>query len=160
MPIGVEVWFTNQIRLPFFFEKRFVRVSSRFFLVTLSIERYFSILYSTSNPNFTLNNRGYITGYTGTDSTVVIPQYWQSDNGDGTYSAIKVRGIAANYEDNNGELVVLSLLPIRQTRPWSTHYPKINKEIPVVNAGLSKFCYKNYSLYKLPCIHSILIILN
>lgn len=54
-----------------------------------------------------VNLDGYITGYTGTDSTVVIPQYWQSDNGDGTYSAIKIRGIAANYEDNNGELVTV-----------------------------------------------------
>ena len=51
--------------------------------------------------------------------------------------------IAEIKADNNGELVVLSLLPIRQTRPWSTHYPKINKEIPVVNAGLSKFCAEN-----------------
>lgn len=54
-----------------------------------------------------VNLDGYITGYTGTDSTVVIPQYWQSDNGDGTYSAIKIRGIAANYEDNNGKLVTV-----------------------------------------------------
>ena len=51
--------------------------------------------------------------------------------------------IAEIKADNNGELVVLSLLPIRQTRPWSTHYPKINKEIPVVNTGLSKFCAEN-----------------
>ena len=48
--------------------------------------------------------------------------------------------IAEIKADNNGELIVLSLLPIRQTRPWSTHYPKINNEIPVVNASLSKFC--------------------
>ena len=51
--------------------------------------------------------------------------------------------IAEIKADNNGELVVLSLLPIRQTMPWSTHYPKINKEIPIVNAALSQFCYKN-----------------
>lgn len=31
--------------------------------------------------------------------------------------------IAEIKADNNGELVVLALLPIRQTRPWSTHYP-------------------------------------
>lgn len=54
-----------------------------------------------------VNLDGYITGYTGTDSTVVIPQYWQSDNGDGTYSAIKIRGIAENYYDNNGKLVTV-----------------------------------------------------
>ena len=51
--------------------------------------------------------------------------------------------IAEIKADNNGELVVLSLLPIRQTMPWSTHYPKINKEIPVVNVALSEFCAKN-----------------
>lgn len=42
--------------------------------------------------------------------------------------------------DNIGELMVLSLLPIRQTNPWSTYYPIINKEIPSVNAELEKYC--------------------
>lgn len=41
-----------------------------------------------------VNLEGYITGYNGTDKTVLIPQYWSADNGDGTYSAIKIRGIA------------------------------------------------------------------
>ena len=50
-------------------------------------------------------------------------------------------------EDNNGELIVLSLLPIRQVNSWSTHYPIINKEIPVVNDGLSKFCDKQNIRY-------------
>ncbi len=50
---------------------------------------------------------GYITEYTGTDKTVVIPQYWQADNGDGTFSAIKIRGIAENYVNTNGELVTV-----------------------------------------------------
>lgn len=51
--------------------------------------------------------------------------------------------IAEIKADNNGELVVLSLLPIRQTMPWETYYPNISKEIPIVNAGLSDFCAKN-----------------
>lgn len=42
--------------------------------------------------------------------------------------------------DNNGELVVLSLLPIRQTYSWESYYPVISKEIPVVNARLNEFC--------------------
>lgn len=46
-------------------------------------------------------------------------------------------------QDNNGELVVLSLLPIRQTYPWETYYPIISQEIPVVNFGLQDFCKKN-----------------
>ena len=46
-------------------------------------------------------------------------------------------------EDDNGELVVLSLLPIRQTKPWSTYYSVISKEIPGVNAGLKKYCEEN-----------------
>ena len=54
-----------------------------------------------------VNLDGYITGYTGTDKTVVIPQYWQTDNGDGTYSAVKIRGIAENYYDENGDLVTV-----------------------------------------------------
>lgn len=52
-----------------------------------------------------VNLDGYITGYTGNDTTVVIPQYWQADNGDGTYTAIKICGIADNYTDNNGKTV-------------------------------------------------------
>lgn len=42
--------------------------------------------------------------------------------------------------DNNGDLVVLSLLPIRQTTPWETYYSNISKEIPTVNTSLKKFC--------------------
>lgn len=42
--------------------------------------------------------------------------------------------------DNNGDLVVLSLLPIRQTYPWETYYSNISKEIPIVNSSLKKFC--------------------
>ena len=45
--------------------------------------------------------------------------------------------------DNNGELIVLSLLPIRQVRPWSTHYPIISKQIPIVNDALAQYCDKN-----------------
>ena len=55
--------------------------------------------------------------------------------------------IAEIKSDNNGELVVLSLLPIRQTQPWSSHYSAISTEIPVVNAGLSEFCTKNNIRY-------------
>lgn len=54
-----------------------------------------------------VNLDGYITGYTGTDKTVVIPQYWQADNGDGTFSAIKIRGIAENYVNTDGEFVTV-----------------------------------------------------
>ncbi len=42
--------------------------------------------------------------------------------------------------DNNGDLVVLSLLPIRQTAPWEAYYSNISKEIPIVNSSLRKFC--------------------
>lgn len=74
-----------------------------------------------------VNLDGYITGYTGTDSTVVIPQYWQSDNGDGTYSAIKIRGIAENYYDNDGELVTVF---DKNTNIEKVILPKYVTEIP------------------------------
>ena len=46
-------------------------------------------------------------------------------------------------KDGNGELVVLSLLPIRQTYYWTSYYSSISKEIPIVNLGLRDFCIKN-----------------
>lgn len=49
--------------------------------------------------------------------------------------------------NDNGELIVLSLLPIRQTNYWSTYYPIISKEIPIVNASLEKFCTKQNIRY-------------
>ncbi len=54
-----------------------------------------------------VNMDGYVTGYSGTDTTVVIPQYWQTNNGDGTFSAIKIRGIAEDYYNMDGELVTV-----------------------------------------------------
>lgn len=42
--------------------------------------------------------------------------------------------------DNNGDLFVLSLLPIRQTVSWESYYSNISKEIPAVNSSLRKFC--------------------
>ena len=46
-------------------------------------------------------------------------------------------------QDGNGELIVLSLLPIRETSKWDDYYPAIRKEIPLVNAGLSEYCQQN-----------------
>ncbi len=51
--------------------------------------------------------------------------------------------IAEINNNNNGEVVVLSLLPIRQKYPWSTYYSIISKEIPIVNTALNKFCDDN-----------------
>lgn len=45
--------------------------------------------------------------------------------------------------DNNGHLIVLSLLPLRSTYEYNIHYNDINKEIPVVNSNLNKFCKEN-----------------
>ena len=50
--------------------------------------------------------------------------------------------IAEIKADNNGELIVLSLLPIRATTSWDTYYPVVSKEIPIVNEGLHSFCEK------------------
>ena len=55
--------------------------------------------------------------------------------------------IAEIKNDKNGKLIVLSLLPIRQTNYWSTYYPIISKEIPIVNASLEKFCTKQNIRY-------------
>ena len=51
--------------------------------------------------------------------------------------------IAEIKKDGNGELIVLSLLPLRQIYPWSNHYSEINKKIPLVNYGIEKYCKEN-----------------
>ena len=77
-------------------------------------------------------------------------QYYDEDFPDMSTDEI-IAGITDFIEeiqkDKNGELVVLSLLPIRQVRSWSTHYPKISKEIPVVNEALCRFCEEKQIRY-------------
>ncbi len=51
--------------------------------------------------------------------------------------------IAEIQSDNNGKLVVISLLPIRQTYPWSDYYKDISREIPTVNNHLQTYCANN-----------------
>lgn len=46
-------------------------------------------------------NTGIITGYDGTYTHVNIPDYYSRDNGDGTYSVIKITGIAPGLFKNN-----------------------------------------------------------
>ncbi len=44
---------------------------------------------------------GKVTGYSGEDSIVVIPSYVDIDNGDGTYSSVKITGLDAGAFRNN-----------------------------------------------------------
>ncbi len=70
-------------------------------------------------------------------------QYYDEDFPKMTTQEI-VKGLAEFIDeihcDNNGELMVLSLLPIRQTYPWEAYYSEISKQIPIVNTSLSKCC--------------------
>lgn len=45
--------------------------------------------------------------------------------------------------DNNGQLIVLSLLPLRSTHEYNIYFNDINKKIPIVNSNLYKFCKEN-----------------
>lgn len=47
---------------------------------------------------------GYVTKYTGTDKNVIIPEYVSVDNGHGSYSAIRIRGIEENAFKGNTEI--------------------------------------------------------
>ena len=44
---------------------------------------------------------GVVTDYTGDDPLVLVPSYWDVDNGDGTYTSVKVTGISPNAFRNN-----------------------------------------------------------
>ncbi len=66
---------------------------------------------TSKSEGLQVNLDGYITGYTGTDTTVLIPQYWQVDNGDGTFSAIKIRGIEGDSVFAGNENIEKVILP-------------------------------------------------
>ncbi|MBR0146170.1 MAG: leucine-rich repeat protein [Eubacterium sp.] len=54
-------------------------------------------------------NSGKITGYTGTAENVVIPSYMSLENTDGTFEAIKIKGIESDAFSGNTSLVTVSL---------------------------------------------------
>jgi len=65
-------------------------------------------VFSTSNPNFTLNNRGYITGYTGAAQKIVIPENysgminWASTTQNSTVKAMVIGGADSEMTLNIG----------------------------------------------------------
>ena len=54
-------------------------------------------------------NSGTVTGYDGDDPVVVVPSYVDIDNGDGTYSSVKITGIESNAFKNNKTLETILL---------------------------------------------------
>ena len=48
-----------------------------------------------------INLSGVVTQYTGNEKIVFVPNYWDIDNGDGTYTSVKVTGIAPDAFKNN-----------------------------------------------------------
>ncbi len=56
---------------------------------------------------------GQIVGYTPVgetpDNIVIIPSYWQIDNNDGTFSSVKITGIAPGLFENNTDIVAVKL---------------------------------------------------
>lgn len=52
---------------------------------------------------------GYITDYNGEAQWVVVPEYVSVENGDGTYSAIRVRGIEENAFKGNTNIKAVAL---------------------------------------------------
>lgn len=49
-------------------------------------------------------NTGTVTGYDGNDPVVVVPSYVDVDNGDGTYSSVKITGVASEAFKGNKTL--------------------------------------------------------
>lgn len=47
-----------------------------------------------------VSSSGIVTGYNGTEKTVIIPEYHTIDNRDGTYKVVKIKGIASNAFNN------------------------------------------------------------
>lgn len=71
------------------------------FEIPFYVHEYISSVIARSS-NLTIDSEtGIITEYSGNAEYVIIPEYFSINNGDGTYSAKRVRGIESNAFRNN-----------------------------------------------------------
>ncbi len=79
------------------------------FEVPYSVHEYIMGVIGKSSTITVDYNTGYVTKYTGVGGNVTIPQYVSRANGDGTYSAVRVRGINSNVFQGNKDITGINL---------------------------------------------------
>ena len=79
------------------------------FEVPVSVNEYVNMAISRTNGLKIDPPTGMITGYDGNAENVWIPDNWVSDNGDGTYDIIQVKGIKANAFQGNSKIKAVRL---------------------------------------------------
>ena len=75
------------------------------FEVPIFVEDYINTLLLNSEGLEINTDTGVITGYSGEDTAVFIPEYMSIDNLDGTRSSVKVTGISSNAFNGNTSVV-------------------------------------------------------
>ena len=112
------------------------------FEVPYEVEEYvLSKVGETEGLEF--NKNGVVTGYNGTDATVVIPEYHVVDNLDGTKSVIKVNGISSTAFKGNTIITGVQLSDFITDIPANAFEGCSSLELinmpGVVNIGASAF---------------------
>ena len=79
------------------------------FEVPYEVHEFISTVMAQSEGLVVDMETGYIVEYNGTATEVVVPQYVSANNGDGTYSAIRVRGIDATAFSGNSNITGIVL---------------------------------------------------
>ncbi len=87
------------------------------FEIPYFVHEYVSGVVARSNGLTVNYDTGYVTDYEGEAKDVVIPEYVSVDNGDGTFDAVRIRGIEENAFRGN-------------TNITSIYLPKYVSEIP------------------------------
>jgi len=75
------------------------------FEVPFEVNEYVGSLTSITEGLTVDKETGIINGYNGTDTCVIIPKYISYDNKDGTFTSVKVTGIATDVFAGNNEIV-------------------------------------------------------
>ena len=130
------------------------------FEVPYEVEEYvLSRVGETDGLEF--NSAGVVTGYNGSETTVIIPEYHAVSNRDGTKSVIKVTGIDSEAFKNNANITGVQLSDFISDIP-SNAFENCTElkhvEMPsVVSIGAESFknCTKLDTVYLSPIIESL-----
>ena len=79
------------------------------FEIPIFVDNYITTKTARTRGLVVDDETGIVTEYNGMDEYVIIPEYVSVNNGDGTYSAVKVRGFASDAFSGNTEIKGVAL---------------------------------------------------
>lgn len=107
------------------------------FEVPYYVNEFVDTVISRSKGLVVNADTGVIEEYTGDAELVIVPQYVSVDNGDGTFSAVRIRGISSEAFKGNGKIKGVSLPKYVYEIPDSAFEGCTSLEV-IVGYGIAK----------------------